>query len=151
MTGPQIAAEPPTDQYRLVVATDGMESGGALIEELSTLFGGTGVSCTLLGIFEMVVGEGSEQAQRTRLAERLELLRSGLRVAGEVDVVVGEAKGLAQLPAAILREADAQGASAIALSTTRQGRLKQLLEGSTALAVLRKSPVPVVLVRPRPG
>lgn len=89
----------------------------------------------------IMMAEASLGAARTYLSgiqERLE--REGVRVT--TDIRVGSAIGV------ILEVVEEKKASMIAMATHGATGLKRILLGSVAEVVLRKSPVPVLVVRP---
>src|SRR5690606_2009218 len=83
-------------------------------------------------------------AEKQNAEAYLTRLRDRLAAAGlTVEVYVGEGSATD----VILSLAQEQGASMIAMSTHGRGGLGRLVFGSVADAVLRNSPVPVLLVR----
>ncbi|MDQ1628814.1 MAG: hypothetical protein QOI54_2558 [Actinomycetota bacterium] len=94
---------------------------------------------TALEVEEAMYREAQQLAQQgASLAESLGLDAEGLAVADDADV-----------PATLVRVAGDVDAAALVVGAHNHGRLSEILLGTTATAVLRRSPCPVVVVRER--
>jgi nucleotide-binding universal stress UspA family protein len=135
------------EPYNLVITTDGSESSKDVLIEMAPLLDGSTVHVTLLHIFEPRLGDAGDRfeipAAEARLREMRPLLPANIDVATKVEPV-GDFE---RVENAIMRVADDVGAEAIALSTHGHSARRHLFAGSTALAVLKKSRLPVILAR----
>ncbi len=137
---------------RIVVPVDGSPLSEAILVQVRRLLADEGSAVTLLtvvpGPVEGWVGNGGLEALRQGTVAHLEELRALLQAEGalaDTAIRVGD-------PAReILRYAEESGASLVTLSTHGRTGLERLVRGSVAEAVLRRSPIPLLLVNPRMG
>lgn len=141
--------EPPPDRPdRLVIASDG--SGGAerVVQEIAPLLGSVHLPVTLLRVHVPALGDEPATAVARGYDDDLAALEELLPASAPVTRLVVAAKEFEKLESAIVRAADEQGATAIALATSHAHSVKRhLLTGSTAMGVVGRSPLPVLLAR----
>lgn len=148
LTGVAAAAQPAAGEpYRLLVTSDGSAASARVLPALAPLLARGRFQVTLLRVHEMEPrGEGEEAAVRACF-EQLEGLRTLLPAGLAVETKVREIPRLAGVDSAILEEAERLGAAAIAISTHGHTAARHLIMGSTALAVLSRAPLPLIMVR----
>lgn len=149
LSGPKAGPpKPRTAPYHILMTDDGSPAAKAIFEAMAPLLEGTETQVTLIHIYSPVATDRGEQVERKDAMERLKdyrkLLPSSIRV--EVGVrVISVAGGV---DTAILAAADEFGADAIAMATHGHSARYHLFAGSTAMSIVGKSPVPVILRRP---
>jgi nucleotide-binding universal stress UspA family protein len=143
ITGPAIAPLVPRGPYHIVITEDGSPASRDVIRGLKPVFETRAVKVTLLRVGARQPGAASESSDMDGLADARRELPADLDVSLRV-VAAGASE---PVHAAILREAEAAGASAIAMSTHGHGAARLLFAGSVALGVLQRSPLPVILGR----
>jgi len=130
---------------KLLVPLDGSTLAEAALPVAERLARRPGATIVLVGVFPPP--ESAAQAPEAR-----ELVQSWLDPAAERlrDLPVAQHIELLGDPAeGIVQAAREEGADLIVMATHGRSGLSQFVQGSTAEAVLRASPVPVTLVRPR--
>jgi nucleotide-binding universal stress UspA family protein len=130
--------------FRLLFTTDGSPASEAALATLLPLIEAGPLPVTLWRA--MAPGDaGDEAGARARLAQLAESLPPGAEHESVVETAP-HTKDVAGLATARAQEA---GASAIAMATHGFSARYQLLAGSVAMEVLKRSPVPVLVVRAR--
>lgn len=141
----------------ILVPLDRSDLGSGGLDIAGMLARVTGARVRLLHVAphpRVVLGDGTVVTYADREADRLrseaedDLDRIGARLAG---LGVERAVRFGEPAEEILAEAQACGASLVAMSTHGRGGLARLTMGSVAEAVMRKAPCPVVTVSPRAG
>jgi nucleotide-binding universal stress UspA family protein len=136
--GPLLEPAGGSGSYRLLVATDGSQAAGSALSGLRTLFEAAAVT--------LVCVEGSDSAGAP--LPRLDSLRATLAAGGREVIVIRHPHVVGEpVATTLIRLVREQEADALAVATHGHGALRHVLLGSTALDVIARSPVPVVLVR----
>lgn len=137
ITGPQVSAPTSDSVYRIAVTSDGSDASAGIIPHVARLCeGNPQIEVVLLGVAE----DGQADAQAA-----LESLGAQFPAGTTVDVRTGARTR--DVPERILELAAAAEADAIAMASHGHGALRRLIAGSVALAVLGRSPLPVILAR----
>lgn len=142
---------------RILVPLDRTVAAEAVLPVVADAARGAGAIVRLLHVApipELVVAtDGHVLAYTDQEMARIEgetmdyLAAQALRLG---DVTVDRAVRFGDIVDEILREAEAFDADQIALTTGHHGGLSHLLLGSTAEQVCRRTPLPVVIVKPAP-
>jgi nucleotide-binding universal stress UspA family protein len=142
-------AEPPRSvgPYRLVITNDGSEAAKDAARAMAPLIETGTMEAALLQVYVPRLGDAGEAAELHNARRSLEELRMLLKLGPGVQVLVETAREREKVEAAILRAAQGFGASAIAISTHGHSARRHLFAGSVALALLGKSPLPLILAR----
>lgn len=139
------AAPPPGDPYHLLVTSDGSPASNAILAALARLLGNMRARVTLLHVSELRSGRPDPLGELEAAGRQLEWLRASLLTGAEILCV--PARCYEPVPDAIVRMATSLGVHAIALST-RGYSINGRPDGrSTALDILRQSPLPLILAR----
>jgi nucleotide-binding universal stress UspA family protein len=140
VAGPEAGAPVAGDSYHLFVMSDGSPAAESIVPPLRPLIR-DGVRVT----FWQALEDGSrEEAQRG-----LERLAAGLPEGTAWSAEVAQAAGPDSVAALAIERAGATGATAMALSAHGRGRRFDALAGTTAMAVIQRSPLPVLTMRVR--
>lgn len=132
--------------YHLVILSDGSPDSRSIFAGLAKLLVPGKVKVTLLEVVVMKAQEREEEAReraRPALEALLPRLPAGVEAGVHIDAVVPNtniANAIAQVAAEI-------GADAIASATHGHSARRHLVAGSTALGVVEKAGVPVILVK----
>lgn len=142
------AARPPVGEgpYHLLITSDGSPDSRSIFPALAPLLVPGRARVTLLQIAVMLAQETEAEADARARAYLLDLARrlpADVPVAVEVRVVP-PASGI---DAAIVEAASDLGVDAIASATHGHSARRHLVAGSTALGVVEKAAVPVILVK----
>ena len=143
VTGAAIEAPPSAEQYRVLATTDGSEASFAVVPALRPAIESSEVEVTLLSL--CWPGQGDQRT--SECSANLARLRTEMQRAERVTEVVREVPVIDGLADAIVQEAERLHASAIAMATHGHGAAYHLFAGSTALGVVSRSPLPVILAR----
>jgi len=135
------------DHYRLVITSDGSEESTHVITELAPLLEGSPAEVVILHVYEPRLGDAGERFEIPLAEKRLDELRTLLPANLSVTISVAPVHELERVENAILRLAREARADAIALSTHGHSARCHLFAGSIALAILKKSHLPVILAR----
>lgn len=134
--------------YHILATTDGSAAGDAAVADIAALGAPEGsLQITLFRAYSPVSAPELDAADRKKIAAELQTLGASLPPGtGAVEHVqpVGPGQNLAS---AIVAAAAERGADAIWMGTHGHSMRARVLAGSTALGVLERSPLPVVLVR----
>lgn len=133
--------------YNLVITSDGSESSADVFHLLAPLLGGSTVRVLLLRVYEPRLGDAGDRFEIPAAEARLRELRALLPESVPVEIRVEPVHDFERPESAILRVAGQSGAEAIALSTHGYSASHHLFAGSVALAILKKSHLPVLLAR----
>lgn len=135
------------EPYNLVVTSDGSESSKDVLNQLAPLLDGSTVRVALLQVYEPRLGDAGDRLEIPAAEARLRELRPLLPANVDVTIKVERVRDFERVESAIMRLASELGAEAIALSTHGHSARRHLFAGSVALAVLKKSHLPVILAR----
>jgi nucleotide-binding universal stress UspA family protein len=150
--GPKLRAPQDAKPYRVLVTTDGSHAAGLTLPGLRhvlELAPSADVALELLRVHEAAF---YQQAPALALAESDKQLAAFRRRAPRrfaIESEVREAERHGRVPEEILASAEAHHADAVWMSTHGASWSHQVLVGSIALAMVERSPVPVVLTRAR--
>lgn len=137
---------------RVLVALDGSSAGEAVLRCLTEIAGPFVLGVTLLHVLEPITPQVSDgamvlddvEARRRDAEEYLQLVATALGVQGvETACTIRQGRAADE----ILAAAKESGADLIAMATHGRTGLGRLLFGSVAEAVLRRAPVPVLMLR----
>jgi nucleotide-binding universal stress UspA family protein len=137
------------EPYHLLVTTDGSPDARSVFPALGPLLRPGRFRVTLCEVAIMRAQETEAQA-RARTLPGLEALRPRLPAGVEVGYRIPVVPPGAGIDTAIIEAAVEVGADAIASATHGYSARRHLVAGSTALGVVRRAPVPVILVRSSP-
>ncbi|GIW19580.1 MAG: hypothetical protein KatS3mg064_2737 [Tepidiforma sp.] len=143
--GPRYAGPAPTP-VRILALADGSPESAAVAPALARLLGDAAVPVELLAVAVPAVGERPEERELD-LAAALQALERGLS-APAAHRRVEPPRAFESVPAAALRVAAETGATHLALATHGRGRAMRFLLGSVAEALLRTSPLPLIVTAP---
>jgi nucleotide-binding universal stress UspA family protein len=147
LTGAQIADVPATEPYRIVVTSDGSPASEDVIRALAPLLSPGRFAASLLRIHERTSDARAEVAELRACEEQLASLRSFFPDDLEVQTHVREIARMGGIDTAIIEEARRMGARSIAASTHGISARRHLFAGNTALLLLGRSPLPVIMAR----
>jgi nucleotide-binding universal stress UspA family protein len=147
-SGGELADLPVTrERYRLVATSDGSVASQEVLRALAPVLIAGRFEVSLLRVVEKPPN-GEAEADVLRAAEaQLKGIRGLLEDALTVDLKVQEIPRMAGIDTAIIEEAEASGANAIAMSAHGTTAARHLIAGSTALTLLGRSPLPVIIAR----
>jgi nucleotide-binding universal stress UspA family protein len=140
VAGPQAGAPAAGDGYHLFVLSDGSPAAEAIVPALRPLLR-DGMNVTFWQALEDGVHDDAKRG--------LERLASGLPGGIAWSAEVEQAPDADNIAALAIERARAAGATAIALSAHGRGRRFDALAGTTAMAVIERSPLPVLTMRVR--
>ncbi|MCC7364902.1 MAG: universal stress protein [Dehalococcoidia bacterium] len=146
-SGACIAVAEKPAPYHLLITADGSEGANAVFTEVGPLLAGGGVKVTLATIYEPKFGDAGDEPEMRKAHARLEGLRGRLPADIDVDIVVRRIEALGGVDTAIMEVAHDVGANAIAIATHGHSARYHLLAGSTALGIVKRSELPVILAR----
>ena len=148
LTGPEILG-PQTagDAYRLLATTDCSEDSSNVLRALAPLLEGGKFKLTLFFVHEHAPGGTDNAAEMQAFEATMQRQRALLPASLDVELATREIPRGGGVDTAILEKARDLDADAIAMSTHGQGARKHAIMGSTAMATLGRSPVPVIVAR----
>lgn len=141
--GPQIAG----DTYRLLITTDCSEDSNDVLRALSALLEARRFKVTLFFVHEHAPGGTDNEAEVKAFEAAMQTQREILPASVDVELSMREIPRGGGVATAILEAARDLDADAIAMSTHGQGARRHAIMGSTAMAVLGRAPVPVIVGR----
>lgn len=145
-SGSHLETASAAEEFRIVATHDGSEASARVFQALAPLLSPGAFRVGLLSILQGKPKEPiTEEGRRERLAE-LESLGRSLPAGVTTEAQVREIPVLGGVDSAILETAREWDAHAIAMTTRGTGAARHALLGSTALSVLGRSPVPLLLV-----
>jgi nucleotide-binding universal stress UspA family protein len=145
-SGPRLSDPTPAEEYRLLVTYDGSEASARAVDAVAPLVEG-GVRVTLLSVLQAKGGKPLEAGAVAACEDELRALAARLPAQARPEVKAFEIPPLGGVDTAIIETAAELGAHAIAMATHGVGAARHLLLGGTALSILGRSPVPLILVR----
>lgn len=148
--GPLIQAPHRNRSYRLLAATDGSAASEQIFEALRPFLRAPGLSVTLLRVYVPTAGDRGDRIELADCRQQVKEIRDRFLPPTARGRVV-KASGLHLAEHVILRQAEQLSVNAIAMSTHGHSARHHLIAGSTALAVLAHSSVPVILARSSPA
>jgi len=145
--GEHLSAPVRSNEYHILVTSDGSEDSTRAIDAVVPLSRHDGVKVTLLRIDAARIGDHGAEAELAAARAALETLRSRFPDPTRVSIEVRELAKPGGVEKTILQAANDLGANAIAISSHGHSRRYHVFLGSTALGVLRHSQLPLLLVR----
>ncbi|MEZ4554532.1 MAG: universal stress protein [Dehalococcoidia bacterium] len=150
VAGDRIAYPDTRAAYHLLVATDGSPDSLHAVRLAASIAKAPGVRVTLVRVYAPTLGDRGIEAETAAALDDLETLCRSFPNPGAVQCLVPRVVVLGGIDTAILNVAHQVGAHAIALSTHGHSARYHVFAGSTALAMLKRSPLPVMLVGTNP-
>ena len=148
LTGPEILGPPVAgDAYRLLATTDCSEDSSNVLRALAPLLEGGKFKVTLFFVHERAPAGRDNRAEMQAFEATMQRQRALLPATVDVHLATRDIPRGGGVDTAILEKARDLDADAIAMSTHGQGARKHAIMGSTAMATLGRSPVPVVVAR----
>lgn len=149
LTGQLVAEEPRAagEKFHVLLTSDGSPASNRLVPTVHPLLEALDGRASLLRVVEPRSGRADPAGEITACERQLEVLRAALPAALPVQMVAEAALPGESTADAILRIAASSRADAIAMASHGHSLVRQAIAGSTALGVLRKSPLPLILVR----
>lgn len=147
LTGAGLSDAPATEPYRIVVTTDGSAASRDVMRALGPLLTPGRMAVTLLQVHERDPDVESEAAQLAEITTQLEKDRAFFAEGVAIDTMVREIARLGGLDTAIIEVARQLGARCIATASHGTSAQRHLFAGSTALTLLGRSPLPVIMAR----
>jgi len=148
VTGPNTQPPATGDGYRIVATSDGSPASLAVVRALGPMIETGCVDVTLLRLCWPAGPDHSAED----CAASLKKLRQGLPNSERVSEEVRELMLIDGAAPAIISVAEELGAAAVAVATHGHSAAYHLFGGSTALGVVERSPLPVILCRSmKPG
>ena len=135
--------------YHIVITSDGSPDSRSIFGGLENLLVPGKTRVTLLEVVTMKAQETEAEAQ-ARALPYLESLRSRIPGGVEVAIVAKAAPASSRVDSVIVQAAKEFGADAIASSTHGHSARRHLVAGSTALGMVEKAGMPVILVKSQP-
>jgi nucleotide-binding universal stress UspA family protein len=130
--------------YRLLATSDGSHASTDVMRALAPLLRPGRFAVTLLRVHETKPDEDRLQV-RAQIQRQLDALRSLFPAGLEVETRIREIVPAGGTDTAIIEEAKRVRAAAIACSTHGMSAARHLIAGSTALLLLGRSPLPVIM------
>jgi nucleotide-binding universal stress UspA family protein len=146
-TGAELGDTPTSQPYRIVVTTDGSPASRDVMRALGPLLTPGAFAVTLLHVHEREPDAAADAAQVSAIGAQLEKDRAFFNPGLDLQTVVREIARLGGVDTAIIEEARHRGACAIAMSSHGVSAQRHLFAGSTALLLLSRSPLPVIMAR----
>ncbi|MEP7214615.1 MAG: universal stress protein [Anaerolineaceae bacterium] len=143
VTGPSIQPPAPRESYRIVATSDGSPASLAVVRALGPLLETGCVDVTLLRLCWPAGPDHSAED----CAAQLKKLRQALPGSERVNEEVRELMLIDGAAPAIISVSEELGASALAVATHGHSAAYHLFGGSTALGIVERSPLPVILCR----
>lgn len=150
LAGDQIAYPATNGEYHMLVPTDGSPGAERAVRTVAKVAAGGNVRVTLLRIYVPAIGDRGLQIECAEAADNLELLRKLFPNSDAVQCIVRPIVMLGGVDTAILNVAHEVGATGVAMSTHGHSARYHLFAGSTALAMLKRAALPILLVRTNP-
>jgi nucleotide-binding universal stress UspA family protein len=148
LTGAALADGVPSSvPYRIIVTSDGSPASEDVIRALAPLLTPGRFAVTLLRIHEREADAADEASHMAEYEAQLNSLRPLFPAGLDVQIKVREIALMGGVDTAIIEEAQSWGAGAIAMSTHGVGAARHVFAGSTALLLLGRSPLPVIMAR----
>jgi len=148
LTGPEILGPPvAADAYRLLATTDCSEDSSNVLRALAPLLQPGRFKVTLFFVHEHAPAGTDNAAEMQAFEATMQRQRALLPASVDVVLATRDIPRGGGVDTAILEKARDLDADAIAMSTHGQGARKHAIMGSTATAILGRSPVPVIVAR----
>jgi nucleotide-binding universal stress UspA family protein len=148
LTGPEVLGPPSASEaYRLLMTTDLSEDSSDVIRALSPLLEGGKFKVTLFFVHEHAPGGQDNEADLKAAEATVQQQRSLLPASTDVEVAIRDIPRGGGVDTAILEKARDLDVDAVAMSTHGQGARKHAILGSTAMSMLGRSPVPLIVAR----
>ncbi len=146
ITGPRVEPPAATGVFRAAITSDGSAAGRAGVARFAELFRDTAIEPELVGVYSAAFGDRDPMSEMGDARAHLEEMRDLFPNAAHLSTHVFDAGGHESTAQAIVRGSVDLGASMIAMATHGHQVVRHLVAGSTAVAVLKSSPVPLLLV-----
>jgi nucleotide-binding universal stress UspA family protein len=147
LTGAGLADTPVANPYHVLICTDGSFASHEVMRALAPLLTPGRFKVTLLQVHERDPDAAAETAEVAEIDVQLNSLGALFGDGLDIQTRVREIARLGGVDTAIIEEARHLGASAIALSSHGTTARRHLFAGSTALQLLGRSPLPMLMAR----
>ncbi len=147
--GPFVGSVLNARQYRILATTDGSTASRSVLDSIGPYLEQSSMKLVLLRVYVPTIGDRGLRAEMADCRKQLRELQDEF-APHAARPMLSNLEGLESLEDAILEAADKITARAIAMSTRGHGVGHHVLAGSTALAVLARSRLPLILARAEP-
>lgn len=151
IAGPEARRPPKTRTYRILGTSDGSDTSLRALQAIQPFLSAAEVNVALLRVYAATVGDRGDRTEMRARREHIEQLKREFPAEPKVRGIVTRLPALHSLEGEIVKVAERLRVSAIAMSTHGHSARHHLLAGSTALGVLARSQVPVILARAKPA
>lgn len=150
LAGDAIARPERDDAYHFLVASDGSPDSIRVFDAVAELAANHPLRVTLVRVHQQRLGDRGNTVEMAAARDDLEALCARLPERSRSEPIVARAESLGGVDSAILETARYVGATSIALATHGHSRAYHVFMGSTALGLLKRSPLPLFVVRSAP-
>lgn len=150
VTGDHIVSPPTSEEYRILVTSDGSPDSARAVEAAIDLVRAGRMPVTLVRVCEPAVADRGDTAEVLAAADELKAIQQRFPDPSAVETVVRTIVMLGGVDTAIVDTAREVNASAIAISTHGHSARHHIVAGSVAMGILRQSHLPVLLVQSGP-
>ena len=145
LTGPAAEVPVASDVYRVAITSDGSETARSGITRFAEMLRSSTIEPALLGVYSAAFGDRDPMREMADARAHLEDMRTLFPDESHLHTHVFDASEYESTARAIVRGAAEIGASLIAMSTHGHSVVRHIVVGSTALGVLKQSPLPMLL------
>ncbi len=146
LTGPRAEGSDSSRPYRAAITSDGSDAARAGVARFAGLFRGTAIEPELVGVYSAAFGDRDPMSEMADARAHLEEMRDLFPAGAHLGTHVFDAAGYESTAHAIVRGSMELGASVIAMATHGHRVVRHLVAGSTAVGVLKSSPLPLLLI-----
>jgi nucleotide-binding universal stress UspA family protein len=146
LTGPRAEPPPSGATYRIAITSDATDSATAGVGRFAAMLAGTALHVTLLGVYSPAFGDDDPMKEMGDARAHLEQLREKFSADSHLRTEIIDAVGYESTAHAIVRGAIDLEASALGMATHGHSLIRHVVAGSTAMGVLKQSPLPLLLV-----
>lgn len=140
-------ADTDDDAYTILVTAEEGADAAAVLDAMQPLLQEPWLNLVLLHLYESRLGDDGETAELERAQQALEAERAKLPHPEQVTAVARTLPQFERVDAGVLRIAEEFDVDAIAMATKGYSTRRHILAGSVAVGILKRSPVPVFLMR----
>jgi len=150
LAGDGIARPERDDAYHFLLASDGSPDSLRAFDAVAALVANRPLRVTLVRVHQPRLGDRGDTVEMAAARDELEALCARLPEQSRSEPIVTRAEKLGGVDSAILETARYVGATSISLATHGYSRAYHVLMGSTALGLLKRSTLPLLVVRSAP-
>ncbi|MEO6196890.1 MAG: universal stress protein [Dehalococcoidia bacterium] len=144
--GSRVRPRPRPDGYRVAITTDGPPASEEAFSAVTTLLRSGRVPVNIIRIYVPTLGDRGDLLEMADCELSLARLKTNYCTGLDIETHVSKKRNTQSAAAAIIEAVETVGASVIAMSTRGHSAQRHVLLGSTALDVLGRSPLPIILV-----